>query len=78
MGVNGEKGAVKEHVVAPRDADGGEVFHLQVADLVGLVLDVDPAELRLRKFFREGEEPRAIFGAGIAPRGAKAAHHDHA
>src|SRR2546425_8750818 len=69
--------AVKQQFAPARHADRGEVLDLEVADLVGLVLDIDPAELRLREFLREREEPRAIVDAGIAPFRAKAAHHVH-
>ena len=75
--MHGEERAVKEDLAVARHADGGEVLHLQVADLVRLVLDVDPAEFRLRKLLREREESRAVVGAGVAPRRAKAAHLDH-
>src|SRR5438067_6489563 len=70
--------AVKQDFVVPRDADGGEVLHFQLADLVGLVLDVDPAELGLREFPGEREEPGAVVDTGIAPLRAKAAHDQHA
>ena len=72
--MDGEEGAVKEHLAVARHPDGGKVLHLQVADLVGLVLDVDPAELRCREFLRQREESRPVFGAGVAPRRSKTTH----
>ena len=69
---------VEQHLLAARDADGGEVLHLQVADLVGLVLDIDPAELGLREFPGEREEAGPVVDAGVAPFGAKAVHDQHA
>ena len=64
--------------LAARHADRREILHLEIADLVGLVLDVDPAELRPGKFFRQREKSRPVFDAGIAPLGAKATHDQHA
>src|SRR6185503_17148762 len=55
MRMNRQLRAVKEHFVPARYANGGEVLDLQVADLVGLVLDVDPAEIGVGEFFREIE-----------------------
>src|SRR5689334_9507210 len=52
VGVEGEQGAVKNELVAARYADGGEVLDFQIAERVGLVLDVDPAELGLRELLR--------------------------
>src|SRR3954463_624331 len=78
VSVHGEEGAVKKHSVGARDADGGEILHLEVADFIRLVLDVDPAEVRVREFCREREETQPVLVAGVAPRGAKAAHLDHA
>ena len=75
--MNGEERAVKQHLAVPRHADGGEVLDFQVADLVGLVLDVDPAEFRRGEFLRQREEAGPVLGAGIAPCRAKTAQFDH-
>jgi len=77
VGVEGEQGAVKNELVAARYADGGEVLDFQIAERVGLVLDVDPAELGLRELLREGEKPGPVLDAGIAPFCAKAADDEH-
>src|SRR5438477_11373266 len=69
--------AVKQQLAPARHADRGEVLHLEVAHFVGLVLDIDPAEPRLRKFLREREEAWPIVDAGVTPFRAQAAHHDH-
>src|SRR5207253_3672522 len=66
--------AVKQHLVAARHSDGGEILHLELADFIGLVLDVDPAEFRAGELLAEREEAGAVFDAGVAPLGAKAAH----
>src|SRR5262245_17378292 len=49
MRMNRQLRAVKEHLAPSRDANRGEVLDFQVAHFVGLVLDVDPAELGLRE-----------------------------
>src|SRR5688572_23941233 len=63
---------MEEHFVTARDADRREVLHLQVADLVGVVLDVEPAEFGAREALRQREEARAVLDAGVAPLGAQA------
>ena len=78
MRVHREEGAVKQDFIVPGDADRGEIFDLEIADFIRLVLDIDPAKARRGKFVREGEKPGTIVVAGIAPRGAKAAHDEHA
>ena len=75
--MHGEERAVKENLAVARHANGGEILDLEIAHLVGLVLDVDPAEAGVRKLRREREESRLVLGARIAPSGAKAAHFDH-
>ena len=52
--------AVEQHLLAARDPDRREVLDLQIADLVSVVLDVEPAELGARKLLRELEEPRPV------------------
>src|SRR4051812_22665795 len=74
--VNRQLHAVEQHLAIARDADRREVLHLEVADLVGLVLDVDPAEMHPRKLFAEREKARPVFHAGVAPLGAKAGNFD--
>src|SRR5687767_14332660 len=64
--------AVEQRLVAAAHQDGGEVFDVDVLDCFGVVLDVDPAELRAREALGHRHEPRAVGDAGIAPRGAKA------
>ena len=73
----GRQRAVEQDLLAARHAEGGEVLHLEVADFVGLVLDVEPAEPRAGEFLRQREEARPVFVAGIAPLRAQAAHFDH-
>ena len=59
--------------------NGGYAEYVKAsADFVGLVLDVHPAELGAGKFSGEREKSGPILHAGIAPLGAKAAHHHHA
>src|SRR5262245_14531472 len=64
--------AMEEHVLAARDADRREVLDLQVADLVGVVLDVEPAERGIWEALRERHEAPPVFDAGVAPLGAEA------
>ena len=72
------KRPVKQHLVAARHADGGKVLHFEIAHLVRLVLDIEPAKAHLREIGGEGKIPGAIFDAGIAPFGAKAGNDKHA
>ena len=58
--------------------DGGEVLDLALADFLGVVLDVEPGEPGLRKALGEGEEPRPVFAAHVAPFGAKAGYGEFA
>src|SRR5512138_896150 len=76
--MDGEQRAVKQQALSVRHPDGGEILDFEVADFVGLVLDVDPAELGARKLLRERKEARAVLAAGMAPLGAKAADDHHA
>ena len=76
--MNGQLRAVKQDFVPSRDANGGEVLDLEVADFVGLVFDIHPAELGAGESSGKCKETGSILHAGIAPLGAKAAHHDHA
>jgi len=70
--------AMEENFIPSRDADGGEVLDLELTDFVGLVLDIDPAELGIGEFFSHREKPGPVLHARIAPFRAKAAHDDHA
>jgi len=63
---------MEQHLLAACDPDGGEVLHLQVAHRLGIVLDVQPCELGLRKLPGERLEARSVIDAGIAPKGAQA------
>src|SRR6185369_2088772 len=72
MLVMGEEGAVEELGAVALHEEGGEVLHLPVADLGGVVLDVEPAEARAGKFLRQLEEALAVAFAAVAPQGAKA------
>src|SRR5712671_2015498 len=64
--------AVEELLGAARDADGREVLDLELADLLGVVLDVEPCELHLREAPGEREKARPVFAADVAPFGAQA------
>jgi hypothetical protein len=66
--------AVEEHAAALFHQDGGKVLHLQVADLLGVVLDVEPAELGLRELRGQREEAFLVGDAAVAPKRAKAGH----
>src|ERR1044071_4097345 len=70
MLVVGQEGAVEELGAVALHQEGGEVLHLAVADLRGVVLDVEPAEARAGKFLRQLEEALAVTLAAIAPQGA--------
>ena len=72
MLVVGEEGPVEELVAAALDQDGGEVLHLPVAYFLGVVLDIQPAEARLRELLRQLEKPLAVALAAVAPQRAKA------
>src|SRR4051812_8902309 len=63
--------AVEQHFAIARHADRREILDLEIADLVGLILDVDPAELRAGKLFRKREKARTVLPAGVAPLGAQ-------
>jgi len=54
------------------DLDRREILDLALAHFLGVVLDVEPAELGLREAPREGEEARAVLPADVAPLGAQA------
>src|SRR5262245_40324818 len=54
--VVGEERTVEELGSVALDQDGGEVVHLPVAHFLGVVLEVEPAEARLRKLLRQLEE----------------------
>jgi hypothetical protein len=54
------------------DQQRREVFHVQVADDVGVILDVDPDEELVRMARRHLVERRAVGFAGAAPGGAQA------
>src|SRR5690348_3813550 len=69
--------AVKEHFVVPRHVDSWKVLDVgELAELIGLVLDVRPAEFDVREFLAQREKPGPILDARIAPLGAKAANDD--
>ena len=67
MGMNRQLCAMEENFIPSRDADGGEVLDFELAHFVGLVLDIDPAELGAREFPGEREKPGPVLHAGIAP-----------
>jgi len=52
--------------------DGREVVDVDVFRLLGVVLDVDPAELGAREALGHRQEAGAVGDAGVAPGGAKA------
>ena len=64
--------AVEKLLAAARDADGREILDLELAHLLGIVLDVEPCELRLGEAPGEREEARPVFAAHVAPFGAQA------
>ena len=66
--------ALEQRLFAAAHEDRGEILHLDVLERLGVVLDVDPAEVRARKALGHGEEAGAVGDAGVAPRGAKAGH----
>ena len=70
MLVVGEEGTVEELGAVALDEEGGEILHLPLADLRGVVLDVEPAEARAGKFLRQLEEALAVALAAIAPQRA--------
>src|SRR5712692_5847242 len=72
MLVPGKHDAVKQQLRAPPDFDRGKVLDLPLAHFLGLVLDVQPAELGAWKAFGEREKARAVLDAGVAPLGAQA------
>ena len=69
--------AVKEHLTVARHPDGGEILDVgELAELVRLVLDVEPAELDAGKLLLQGEKARSVLDAGIAPFGTKTGDDD--
>src|SRR4051812_48689568 len=66
----GEEGTVEDLGAVALDEDGGEVLHLPLAELRGVVLDVEPAKARAGEFLRQLEEAFAVRFAAIAPQGA--------
>ena len=72
MLVVGEEGTVEELGAVALDQESGEVLHLALAHLGGVVLDVEPAEARAGKLLRQLEEPLAVAFAAIAPDRANA------
>ena len=64
--------AVEQHFVAARYADGGEVLDIgEIAELVGLVLDVQPAELDPGKLLAKGEKAPKRKTAAPSPKRKK-------
>src|SRR5712692_7287755 len=72
MLVLGKHDAVKEQLRAPPDFDCRKVLDLPLAHFLGVVLDVQPAELGEWKAPGEREKARAVLDAGVAPLGAQA------
>src|SRR5688572_29572985 len=70
--------AFEQRVAAALHQDGRKVLDLDVFGRLGVVLDIDPAELGAREAFGHGEEARAVVDAGVAPLGAKAGHQEFA
>ena len=55
----GQHRAEEQHLVAAGEQEGGEVLDVEVADQVGLVLDVDPHEAQRRRRVADGAGRRA-------------------
>src|SRR3954468_4286452 len=68
----GEEGTVEDLGAVALDEDGGEVLHLPLADLRGVVLDVEPAKARAGELLCQLEEAFSVRLAAIAPQGAQA------
>ncbi len=70
--------AEEQHAVAAGEQEGGEVLDVEVADQLGLVLDVDPHEagggagVAQAHGDARGDEGVAVGLAGAAPLGAQA------
>ena len=69
MLVMGEHHAEEELLLSALHLDGGKVLHL---GRIGVLLDIHPAEFRLREALGERQEPGPVGLAGIAPFGAEA------
>ena len=75
--MHGEERAVKQHLAVARHADGGEVLDVgEIPELIGPVLDVEPAEFDARKLLAQGKKAGTVFDARIAPLGAQAGNFD--
>src|SRR5918992_5655252 len=59
--------AVEQRLFAAAHEDRREVLDLDVLHRLGVLLDVDPAELRARKALGHAEEAGAVGDAGVAP-----------
>jgi hypothetical protein len=55
--------------------DGGEVLNVEVADKIGLILDINPDKLLLGMFRSQCLEARPVLFADIAPCGAQAGYY---
>ena len=69
---------IKKLRLAALHLDGREILDLAPAHFLGVVLDVEPCELGLRKTLRKGEKPGPVFAADVAPFGAQAGHGEFA
>src|SRR5579859_3945939 len=82
VGMDRKLRAVKQHLLIAslfaHHTDRREILDIEVADFVGLILDIDPAESGGGEFLGQLEEPGTVLDAGIAPFGAKTAHDHHA
>ena len=73
VGACGITGPKKRSAGGVGDEQGREVLDVEVAERVGVVLDVDPGEVGVAgELRRQRGEGRAVLAAGDAPRGAQA------
>ena len=63
----GQHGAKKSDGVAALDQQGRKVFDIEVADDIGLVLDINPDEVLVRMALGQRFEGGAVLAAYIAP-----------
>src|SRR5690349_527977 len=61
--VDRELHAVEENFIPARHADRREVLDLEVADFIGVVLDVDPAEFDAGEFLPQGKKAGPVVDA---------------
>jgi len=69
-----QKDAVEQLLLAATDLDGREVLDFALADLLRVVLHVQPGEARAREALRQRLEGRPVLAAHVAPFGAQAGH----